>query len=115
LERSVEGSELRAIVLGHPLLDGYLAFVGARAATNTWLATAYDLKVFFEVVAKEPAEVAAADVFAFLAEQRTPRPGEHPGQPAEHASRLSRAPQRMGRRGRTDPGADVPRGCASPG
>jgi integrase/recombinase XerD len=32
--------------------------------------------VFFEVVAKGPAEVAAADVFAFLAEQRTPRRGE---------------------------------------
>jgi integrase/recombinase XerD len=76
LERSVEGSELRAIALGHPLLDDYLAFVGARAATNTWLATAYDLKVFFEVVAKEPAQVTAADVFAFLAQQRTPRRGE---------------------------------------
>jgi integrase/recombinase XerD len=76
LERSLEGSELRAITLGHPLLDGYLEFVGARAATNTWLATAYDLKVFFEVVAKEPAQVTAADVFAFLAQQRTPRRGE---------------------------------------
>src|SRR5215216_1149345 len=76
LERSLEASELRAITLGHPLVDDYLAFVGARAATNTWLATAYDLKLFFEVVAKEPAEVTAADVFAFLAEQRTPRRGE---------------------------------------
>ena len=35
----------------------YLEFVGARGATNTWLATAYDLKVFFGVVGKEPAEV----------------------------------------------------------
>jgi integrase/recombinase XerD len=76
LERSLEGSELRGITLGHPLLDDYLEFVGARAAANTWLATAYDLKVFFEVVAKEPAQVTAADVFAFLAQQRTPRRGE---------------------------------------
>jgi integrase/recombinase XerD len=76
LVRSLEGSELRSITLGHPLVDDYLGFVGARAATNTWLATAYDVKVFFEVVAKEPAAVTAADVFAFLAQQRTPRRGE---------------------------------------
>jgi integrase/recombinase XerD len=76
LERSVEDGELRAITLGHTLVDDYLEFVGARGATNTWLATAYDLKVFFGVVAKEPAEVTAADVFAFLAQQRTPRRGE---------------------------------------
>src|SRR5438128_4122001 len=76
LERSMEGSELSSIRLGHPLLDDYLEFVGARGATNTWLATAYDLKVFFSVVAKQPAEVSAADVFAFLAHQRTPRRDE---------------------------------------
>jgi integrase/recombinase XerD len=73
MERVVEGSELRAITLGHPLVDAYLEFVGARGAVNTWLATAYDLKVFFEVVAKDPAEVTSADVFAFLAHQRSPR------------------------------------------
>jgi integrase/recombinase XerD len=76
LMRSMEGGELVLITLGHPLLDEYLEFVAARGAMNTWLATAYDLKVFFEVVGKEPAEVTAADVFAFLAEQRTPRRGE---------------------------------------
>src|ERR671923_1372327 len=76
LERSVEDGELRAIRLGHPLLDDYLVVVGARGATNMWLATGYDLKVFFGVVGKEPAEVSAADVFAFLAEQRRPRRGE---------------------------------------
>lgn len=58
------------------MLDEYLEFVAARGAVNTWLATAYDLKVFFELVGKEPAEVASADVFAFLAEQRRPRRGE---------------------------------------
>jgi integrase/recombinase XerD len=76
LVRLWERSELVSITLGHPLVDGYLEFVGAPGATNTWLAVAYDLKVFFEVVAKEPAEVTAADVFAFLAHQRMPRPGE---------------------------------------
>lgn len=76
LTRVVEGGGLRSITLGHPLLDDYLEFVAARGATNTWLATAYDLKVFFEFVGKEPVEVTAADVFAFLGEQRTPRRGE---------------------------------------
>jgi len=72
----LEASELVAITLGHPLLDEYLEFVGARGAINTWLATAYDLKVFFDVVGKDPAEVIAADVFSFLAVQRQPRRGE---------------------------------------
>src|SRR5438874_2680297 len=76
LVRSMECSELVSITLGDPLVDGYLEFVGARGARNTWLATAYDLKVFFEVVAKDPAEVSSADVFAFLAAQRAPRHGE---------------------------------------
>ena len=73
MQRVMDGSELRSITLGHPLLDAYLEFVGARGAVNTWLATAYDLKVFFGVVGKEPAEVTPADVFAFLAQQRSPR------------------------------------------
>src|ERR1700677_4538798 len=61
MERVVEGSELRSITLGHPLVDAYLEFVGARGAVNTWLATAYDLKVFFDVVGKDPADVVSAD------------------------------------------------------
>jgi len=76
LVRSVDASEVRSIRLGHPLVDDYLAFVGARARPNTWLATAYDLKVFFAVVGKDPVEVTRSDVFAFLAEQREPRRGE---------------------------------------
>ena len=75
LTRSVAGGEVRSIRLGHPLLDDYLEFVGARARPNTWLAAAYDLKVFFTVVAKEPAEVTTADVFAFIKAQRAPRRG----------------------------------------
>ena len=76
LVRAREGSELRAITLGHPMLDDYLAFVGARARANTWLAIASDLKIFFGVVGKEPGEVTTADVFAFLAAQRAPRHGD---------------------------------------
>ncbi|UQX09834.1 tyrosine-type recombinase/integrase [Candidatus Mycobacterium methanotrophicum] len=76
LIRHHRGSELAAITPGHPLLDDYLAFVAARARTNAWLAVASDLKIFFGVVAKEPTQVNAADVFAFLAFQRTARLGE---------------------------------------
>lgn len=76
LVRTYRGPELQAITLGHPLLDEYLAFVGARARTNTWLAVASDLKIFFRVVAKPPAEVTTADVFGFLSAQRAPRRGE---------------------------------------
>ena len=75
LVRSWRGDQLEAIKLGHPLVDDYLMFVGARAATNTWLAVASDLKIFFGVVARQPADVTAADVFAFLAAQRAPRRG----------------------------------------
>src|SRR6516164_2035598 len=76
LARSAADGEIEKITLGHPLLDDYLVFVAARARANTWLAVAYDLKVFFEVVGKEPAAVRRADVFAFLAAQRAPRHGE---------------------------------------
>jgi site-specific recombinase XerD len=76
LIRHHRGPELVAITLGHPLLDDYLAFVAARARTNTWLAVASDLKIFFGVVAKQPAQVNAVDIFAFLASQRTARFGE---------------------------------------
>jgi len=67
------GGEL--IRLGHPLLDAYLELVTARARWNTLLATAFDLKVFFSVIDKEPVEVVAADVLAFIKAQREPRLG----------------------------------------
>lgn len=76
LVRTREGSDLGAITLGHPLLDEYLTFVGARARTNTWLAVASDLKIFFGVVGKPPTEVTVTDVFEFLSAQRAPRRGE---------------------------------------
>ncbi len=75
LARSTADGGIPVITLGHPLLDDYLAFVAARGRTNTWLAVASDLKIFFTVVARPPAEVTAADVFGFLAEQRAPRHG----------------------------------------
>src|SRR5260370_15542487 len=75
LVRSAADGGIEVIRLGHPLLDDYLEFVAARARTNTWLAVASDLKIFFTVVARPPAEVTAADVFAFLAAQRAPRHG----------------------------------------
>jgi integrase/recombinase XerD len=66
---------VRGVRLGHPLLDDYLELVAARARPNTVLATAFDLKVFFGVVAKDPVEVTAADVLGFITQQRAPRRG----------------------------------------
>lgn len=64
-----------AVMLGHELLDDYLMLVAARARPNTVLATAYDLKVFFGVVAKEPDQVGVEDVLGFIKAQRQPRRG----------------------------------------
>jgi integrase/recombinase XerD len=63
----------RRYSLGDPLVDSYLAFVAGRARPNTLRAVAHDLKTFFTVVEKPPAEVVAADVFEFLAHQRGDR------------------------------------------
>jgi hypothetical protein len=61
--------------LGHRLLDDYVAMVAARARHNTVLATAFDLKGFFTVVGKDPAEVTDTDVLSFIRAQREPRRG----------------------------------------
>src|SRR5689334_5334637 len=90
----MHGSEVRALSLGHPMLDDYLAFVGARARVNTWLATAYDLKVFFTVVGKEPTQVATSDVFAFLKAQRAPRLGGTGGPAGGRTGRPGRSHDR---------------------
>jgi site-specific recombinase XerD len=63
----------RRVELGDPVVDGYLELVRARCRPNTLLATAYDLKVFFTVVAKDPLEVTTADVLSFVKRQRSPR------------------------------------------
>ena len=62
---------LPLVGLGVPLLDEYLEFVAGRCRPNTVLATAFDLKVFFSLVAKTPGEVTAADVLGFITAQRT--------------------------------------------
>jgi site-specific recombinase XerD len=69
LTRGSSRGEL-TVRLGHPVVDNYLEFAAARVRPNTLLATAFDLKVFFEVVAKEPAEVASSDVLGFISAQR---------------------------------------------
>ena len=73
LERVVSRSGEARYRLGHPLVDRYLEFVAGRARPNTLRAVAFDLKAFFTVVAKDPVEVTAADVFEFLAHQRGDR------------------------------------------
>ena len=71
----VRGASGVAPSLGHPLLDGYLSFVAARARPNTVLATAYDLKVAFTVLDKDPLTVTTRDVLGYIEAQRAPRRG----------------------------------------
>jgi integrase/recombinase XerD len=59
------------VSLGDALLDDYLLFVSGRLRPNTVLAVAFDLKVFFTVVGKAPADVGSADVLGFMTAQRT--------------------------------------------
>lgn len=61
--------------LGVPLVDDYLEFMEGRCRPNTVLAAAYDLRVFFRLVDKTPAEVEPADVLGFITAQRTGRSG----------------------------------------
>lgn len=72
LVRSPDGGSVH---LGHPLLDSFLEMVAGRARWNTVLATAFDLKVFFSSVDRDPVEVTSAEVLAFIARQRAPRRG----------------------------------------
>jgi integrase/recombinase XerD len=73
LTQTMQGSELQSLTLGLLPVDDYLQFVGARCRLNTWLATAYDLLVFFSAIRKEPTAVTTEDVFTFLQMQRAPR------------------------------------------
>jgi site-specific recombinase XerD len=76
------GGEVRYRV-GHPVVDDFLEFVAGRARPNTVRAYAHDLKVFFDVVGKDPADVVPGDVLAFVSAQRRPRTG------AENILRIS--------------------------
>ena len=60
--------------LGVPVFDEYLGFVAGRCRPNTVLAAAYDLKVFFTVVGKQPEDVRPADVLGLVTAQRSGRP-----------------------------------------
>ena len=61
-------------MLGDPLVvNRYLEFVRGRCRPNTLRATVFDLKTFFTVVSKPPAEVHPVDVFDFLVHQRGDR------------------------------------------
>jgi integrase/recombinase XerD len=62
--------------VGVPLVGVYLELLDGRCRPNTVRAAAYDLKVFFSVVAKRPDQVQPADVLAFITAQRTGRAGE---------------------------------------
>lgn len=74
--------------LGVPLLDDYLKFLSGRSRPNTVLAVGYDLKVFFEVVAKPPKRVRPGDVLGFMTAQRTGQPSMSPQlQPVQDEAR----------------------------
>ena len=78
--------------IGHELVDQFLEFVVGRARPNTVRAYAHDLSRFFSVVTKEPTEVTAKDVMAFVIAQRRPRPGaENVVRIADGSSGLSAA------------------------
>lgn len=77
LTRSCDESGGLVLRVGMPLVDDYLEFLGGRCRPNTVLAAAYDLKVFFSVVDKQPGQVGTADVLAFITAQRTGRVGGH--------------------------------------
>src|SRR5258706_10924219 len=75
LTRSRDAAGELVAHLGVPLLDEYLEFLAGRCRPNTVLAVAYDLKVFFAVVAKPPRRVPPADVLGVMTAQRTGREG----------------------------------------
>jgi integrase/recombinase XerD len=75
VSKTMNGDVVQSVVVGHQILDDYLEFVAARARPNTVLAVAYDLKVFFTEIVKQPVEVTAGDVLAFIKAQRAPRRG----------------------------------------
>ena len=61
--------------VGHELVDEFLEFASVRCRPSTVRAYAHDLKVFFGLVGKEPAEVTPKDVLSFIADQQRSRAG----------------------------------------
>jgi len=62
LVRFLSGSGQVRYRLGDGLVDRYLEFVAGRSRPDTLWAVAFDLKMFFTVVGKDPVEVTAVDV-----------------------------------------------------
>jgi integrase/recombinase XerD len=85
LIRSRGPSGEAVVRLGMPLVDDYLEFLAGRCRPNTVLAAAYDLRVFFGVVGKPPADVEPADVLGFITAQRTGRGDDRVLQPVLRA------------------------------
>ncbi len=73
----------RSWCVGHDQVDEFLEFAHGRARPSTVRAYAHDLKVFFSVVGKEPAQVTPRDVLDFVVAQQRPRRG------AERVVRIS--------------------------
>jgi len=71
LVRSVAPADRVRVALGNEVVDEYLEFLAARCRPNTVLVAGFDLKVFFTLIPKEPAEVTTADVLAFITAQRS--------------------------------------------
>lgn len=61
--------------VGHDQVDEFLEFAHGRARPSTVRAYAHDLKTFFAVVGKAPAEVTSRDVLEFVTAQQRPRAG----------------------------------------
>ena len=89
LSRSRSAAGERVVRLGVPLLDEYLEFLAGRCRPNTVLAAAYDLKVFFTVVAKSPRRVRPVDVLAFMTTQRAGGEGRLQLMPTSLASAMA--------------------------
>lgn len=68
---------------GRRLVGEYLEFLEGRCRPNTVLAAAYDLRVFFDVVAKPAEDIRATDVLGFITAQRTGRSSTEPLQPVD--------------------------------
>ena len=94
LSRSRNAAGDLVVRLGVGLLDEYLEFLAGRCRPNTVLAVAYDLKVFFTVVAKPVRRVRSVDVLEFMTVQRVGGEGRlqvaEAGRPAVSARTLRR-------------------------